>query len=186
MKYPKLTLLLGTFVLAYILHHLGFFDRFSHYLNGHGYFSMLLGGALFSFGFTAAFGIALIIDVAVNVDPMIGALVAGIGATFVDTVLFSLVRFTVFHEEIHALRTSRVFVMIHRFLHRESVSERVRRMILWSVAGLVIASPLPDEFGVTLISSVSSMQKRDFVGFCFILNTLGILAIILGTRIALG
>ena len=183
MKYPKLTLLLGSFVLAYILHYLGLFDRFADYLNGHGYFSMFLGGALFSFGFTAAFGIALIIDVAVNVDPVIGALIAGVGAASVDTMLFSLVRFTVFHEEIHALRTSRMFVMIHQLLHRESVSERVRRMILWSVAGLVIASPLPDEFGVTLISSVSSMQKRDFVGFCFVLNTLGILAIILGTRI---
>lgn len=183
MKYPKLTLLLATFVLAYVLHAMGFFDSLSHYLNGHGYFSMLLGGVLFSFGFTAAFGIALIIDVAVSVDPLLGALIAGIGAAMTDMMLFSLMRFAVFHDEIHALRETRLFALCRRCLHHESISERLRRTLLWSVAGLVIASPLPDEFGVTLISSMSSIKKKDFIGLCLIMNTLGILALILGTRI---
>ena len=55
----------------------------------------------------------------------------------------------------------------------------MRGILLWSFAGIVIASPLPDEFGVTLVSSVSTMRPRQFAVLCFLLNTAGIFVIFL-------
>ncbi len=161
---------------------MGVFDRLTGLLNGHGYVSMFLGGALFSFGFTAAFGVAIMVDVAPHVHPLLAAAVGGAGAMLTDMVLFSCVRFTVFHEEVHHLKNSWLIRRIHEALHHPRIPEHVRKLLLWSVAGFIIASPLPDEFGVTLVSSVSSIRPREFSILCFLLNTTGILVIVLGTR----
>jgi len=182
LKYPKLTLLLGTFIAAYVLHSLGVFDRLEQMLNGHGYWSMLLAGMLFSFGFTAAFGLAIMVDLAIHVDPFLGAIVGGIGAMLTDIGIFSLVRFAIFHDEIHRLRGSRLLRFFRAALHHSSISDNVRTILLWSFAGIIIASPLPDEFGVTLVSSVTKVRSKEFAFLCLLLNIVGILCILLGVR----
>lgn len=180
MKYPKLVLLLCSFVVAYVLHSFGVFDRIEYVLNGHGYWSMLLAGILFSFGFTSAFGVAILVDLSLHVNPFLGAIAAGFGAMLTDIGIFSFVRFAVFHDEIHRLRHSRFIRFFHTLLHRSRVPSNVRSILLWSFAGLIIASPLPDEFGVALVSSVSNVRSRQFALLCFVLNTIGILVILLG------
>ena len=47
------------------------------------------------------------------------------------------------------------------------------------LAAVVIASPLPDEIGVALLSTTTRLSQRAFVILCFAVNTLGILAILL-------
>jgi uncharacterized membrane protein YdjX (TVP38/TMEM64 family) len=54
----------------------------------------------------------------------------------------------------------------------------MREYILWSFAGLLIASPLPDEIGVTLVSGLTEIRLRTFAALCFVLNTIGILIIL--------
>ena len=178
-SYPKLIALLISFVLAYILFTMGIFHELVATLNNHGLASAFLGGLLFSFGFTSAFGVAILVEVASDVSPWIAALIGGIGALLSDLMIFELVRFSIFHEELHRLRQSRCIRWLHRCLHHQSISDSVRRTLLWSFAGIVIASPLPDEFGVTLVSSVSTMRPAQFSALCFLLNTGGILMILL-------
>ncbi len=181
-KYPKLCLLLCSFVLAYVLYHLGVFDWLGHALNGRGYLSMFLGGLLFSFGFTTPFGIGIFVAMAPEVHPLIAAPLAGVGALLSDLLIFQLIRFSVFHDEIHQLKSTNLFLRVHALLHHKRISDRVRRSLLWSFAGLVIASPLPDEFGVALISGITKMKGTHFGLLCFLLNTVGVLLILLATR----
>lgn len=179
LKYPKLLLLIACFVAAYLLFEQEFFDEFATSLNRHGYQSAFFGGLLFSFGFTAPFGIAIFAAIAKEVDPLLAAPIAGVGAFLSDFVIFSLIRFSVFHDEVHRLKTSRIIMWLRNIFFHERYSERFRRTLLWSFAGLIIASPLPDEFGVMLVSSISSVRTREFSVLCFLLNTVGIFLILL-------
>lgn len=180
MKYPKLTLLFASFLVAYALHEMGFFEGVESLFNGYGYVSMFFAGALFGFGFTAPFGIALMVDVSGSVHPLLASIVGAVGTLCTDLLIFSTIRFTVFHEEIYSLRETRLIRKLHAIVHHKSISERLRTWILWSVAGLVIASPLPDEFGVTLVSSASDIKPRQFAVLSFAFNMLGILVILTG------
>ena len=181
-KYPHLTLLFASFVAAYTLYHIGAFDWLGRELNGYGYVSIFLGGLLFSFGFTTPFGIAIFVEMAPHVDPFLAAIVAGCGAFLADLLIFDIIRTSTFHDEIHRLRSSRFILWLHSLIHHESVSEKFRRYLLWSFAGIVIASPLPDEFGVSLLSGMSRMKSRDFAVICYCFNTVGILLILLASR----
>ena len=43
----------------------------------------------------------------------------------------------------------------------------------------MIASPLPDEFGVTLLTGLTKIKEKSFRYITFILDTIGILILIL-------
>jgi hypothetical protein len=182
LKYPKLAALACSFLLAYVLYHFGYFDLLEHTLNGHGYVSAFIGGLLFSFGFTSPFGVAMLVEIAPNIYPIPAAVIAGFGAFLIDLFIFELLRFSVFHDEIHRLRESRVYLWFHRVIHHESIPERIRLYILWSFAGIIIASPLPDEIGVSIVSGITNIETRTFSVLCFIFNTLGVLFILLLAR----
>lgn len=181
-QYPKLCLLCASFVLAYLLYHIGALNWFGHALNGHGYASIFLGGMLFSYGFTAPFGIAIFVEMAHEIHPLIGALLAGFGALISDLFIFSIARYSAFHNEIHRIQFSRPFLWIRSLLHHEKISERMRNYMLWAFAGMIIGSPLPDEFGMMLLGSVTQLKEQHVALLCFALNTLGILIIILVSR----
>lgn len=178
MRYPKIALLVSSFCVAAVLFELGIFHAFVENLNGHGYFSTFIGGILFSFGFSAPFGLGILLESGKEVHPLLGAIVGGIGALCTDFFLFQTARWTSIHDELHRLRDTRVVQYVHGLLHHESISERMREYILWSFAGLLIASPLPDEIGVTLVSGLTEIRLRTFAALCFVLNTIGILIIL--------
>lgn len=186
LKYPKLTILFGTFVAAYLLHEAGVFDQFIQFLNGHGYWTMLFAGLTYSFGFTAAFSTALIVELAPSVDPAIGAIIGGLGAAFTDIGIFSFIRLPTFGDEIGRLKGSQLFRHMHVALRNAIPSKKKRHIILWILAGIIIASPLPDEFGVSIVSVISPLQSRRFLFLCLLLNTIGILTILSGTKMMMG
>lgn len=180
-QYPKLLLLLCSFVLAFLLFQMGVFDVLPILLQGQGYISMFLGGLLFSFGFTTPFAIAIFIEMADTVDPLLGAIIAGVGAMLSDLVIFHFIRFS-FLDELHRLSKTSIISWFHRHTHKESIPEQIRHYIKWSIAGLIIASPLPDELGVTLLSSSADVKGKPFAAFCFTLDAIGILVVLLTTQ----
>ncbi len=159
----------------------GFFDLLPELLNGHGYISMFLGGLLFSFGFTTPFAIAIFIEMADTVNPVWGALIAGFAAMLSDMTIFEFVRFS-FLDELHRLNATSTVEWIRRRLHQDSIPERIRRYISISVAGILIASPLPDELGVTLLSGASEMKPGTFAGICLFCDCIGVLIVLLATQ----
>ena len=181
LRYPKILLLLCSLVAAYALYEQGFFDALPQMLGGHGYLSMVLGGLLIGFGFTAPFGVAIIISVATSVHPLFGAIAGGLGAGIADVIIFSFVRHS-FATELLELKTSAVIQHIQNWLYHESIPERIQQYLAWSVAGLLIASPLPDELGVAMLCGFTELKTRPFSIICFCLHTIGIFVIIATTR----
>jgi hypothetical protein len=181
LQYPKLSLLACSFLLAYILYMQGFFDLLPELLNGYGYISMFLGGLLFSFGFTTPFAIAIFVEMADTVHPVLGAIIAGLGAVVSDMTIFEFVRFS-FMDELRRLKKTAWLKWAKNYLHQESMPERIRQYTAWSVAGILIASPLPDEIGVTLLSGYTELQPRTFAGICFVFNTVGVFAMLIASQ----
>jgi hypothetical protein len=101
------------------------------------------------------------------------------GALIADLIIFEIMRFEVFHDELHRIRTSKIAVWIHGVLHHERFPQKLKEIILWSFAGMVIASPLPDEFGVALVSSLTDIRARSFAALCFTCNTAGIILLLM-------
>ncbi len=180
-KYPKLFLMLASFVFAYALSHQGYFD-FLDGLGSFGYVSIFIAGFLFSVGFTTPFAIAVFIELAPFVSPVPAALLAGCGAVLMDFSIFELIRYTTFHDEFHRLRETRVIAHIEKIFHHRALSDKVREYLLWCLAGIVIASPLPDELGVMLVSGISDIDSKRFGILCFVFNSLGVLLILLAAR----
>lgn len=172
--YPRILLFAICSTLAYLFYAMGLFDAIHHYVNGYGYISIFLAGLLFSYGFTTPFAIAMFLEMGPDVNIFIAAPLAGIGALIADLFIMSVMRYSLFHEEIVQLRMSSVAKRIHELLHHESISQTTRMYLLWSFAGLIIASPLPDEFGVALVSGMADVDPKKFAALCFVLNTLGV------------
>ncbi len=181
LQYPKLSLLACSFLLAYILYAQGFFDLLPELLNGYGYISMFFGGLLFSFGFTTPFAIAIFLGMADTVHPVLGAVVAGLGAMVSDMTIFEFVRFS-FMDEFRRLKRAAVIRWIRDRFHHETVPERIRQYTAWSIAGILIASPLPDELGVTLLSGYTELRPRTFAAICFGFNTIGIFTMLIASQ----
>lgn len=180
LRYPRLILLLTSFVAAYALFYAGVFDALPAYLHGHGYVTAFLGGMLVSFGFTTAFGIAILVAIAGDVALLPAVLIASCGALLSDMLLFSCVRLSL-HEELMRLSTHRALQWLKHWIHHPSISDRMRNYMLWSLGGILIASPLPDEFGVLLLTG-ARLHPRLFALTCFVLDAVGILAILLIAR----
>ena len=61
----------------------------------------------------------------------------------------------------------------------KDLSMRFRHYLLYVVAGIVIASPLPDELGVSMLVGLSHIKPFSFALISFIMNSLGILVMLL-------
>ena len=181
--YPKLLLLCLSTAAAYLLYISGGLSWLHDIDHGTGeYISLFVGGMLFTFGFTAPFGVGVFVEVAHAVNPFVGSLIGGLGALTGDLVIFHVLRFDVFQSEIDHLRSTRLLQWLHTVFHHERFPEKARAYFLWIFAGIIIASPLPDEFGVALVSAFSDIRKSTFAILSFTLNMLGILTVIEGAR----
>lgn len=175
-QYPKLIILLITIITAYILFQAHFFLEFAKLLNSHGYISIFLAGLLFSYGFTAPFAVGFFIELASEVNIFIAAPLAGIGAVLSDLIIFKFIRVT-FQDEFDKLKLHWIFQRIHQ-LFDDHLNEKFKKYALWTLAGFLIASPLPDEFGVSLISGFTNINRKIFGAISYILNTTGIFIIL--------
>lgn len=179
LDYPRLIALGACIGAAYVLYQLGMFEWLDGRMHGFGYPGAFAAGLLFSYGFTTPFAIAAFVEMGHEVNPWIAAPLAGLGALLSDLVIFELLRLSAFGKEIDRLGKTTLMTRMHAMIHHETVPEFLRKLSLWSLAAFVIASPLPDEIGVALLSTTTRLSQRAFVLLCFAVNTLGILAILL-------
>ncbi len=171
--YPRLCCIAACFLSAYVLYALGAFHGLDTMLNGYQYISIFIAGMLFSFGFTSAFGAAIFIELGDHIHPIYGAIIGGIGAMIADLTIFEVLKLSL-KDELTRLSTTRLLLWLKRIFLHESFPERIKTYILWSLAGIILASPLPDEMGIALLSTLRTIEERTLVIFCFVINTIGI------------
>ncbi|MBS3107633.1 hypothetical protein J4468_01840 [Candidatus Woesearchaeota archaeon] len=176
-KYPKLILLGITFVIAYLIFSGRDFLPFQNFLIISGYFGLFLLGIFFTYGFTAAPATAILLIISGQYNLLLAGFISGFGALVGDLIIFKFIRFS-FSDEIERLSKEKAIYRIDK-----KIPHLLKRYLIPVLAGFIIASPLPDEIGVSLFAISHSISTRLFVLLSFTLNTAGILVVLLIGRL---
>jgi len=175
-KYPKLLLLILLSVLAY---HIFSNDAVQNYvanLDGLGYLGIFVAGMCFSFGFSTPFAIGFFV-ISQPDNILLAALIGGAGALVSDLFIFKLIRFS-FMDEFKRLEKTDAIRTINKPLNSRWI-HRIKIYLLYIFAGIVIASPLPDELGVSMLAGLSKIKTHVLAIISFIMNSFGIFLMLL-------
>jgi len=172
-KYPKFILLILTFILAYIIFKESDFLPFHNFLLSLNYLGTFLSGLFFTYGFTAAPATALLLILAKEQNIFLASIIAGLGALIGDLTIFKVIRFS-FKDEIKKLSKEKI---VAKFNSR--IPDIVKKYFIPVAAGFIIASPLPDEIGISLLATSKIVSTKVFSLMSYLLNTIGILIILI-------
>ena len=171
-KYPKFLLLFITFLIAYLL----FYERtntpFHNFIISWGYAGTFIAGILFAYGFTAAPATAILLILAKEQNIFLAGFIGGFGALIGDLIIFNFVRYSL-DDEIKKLSKEKIISYIS---HKTPNS--IKRYLIPVIAGFIIASPLPDEIGVSLLAASKTISIKIFSVISYLLNTAGIFVIL--------
>jgi uncharacterized membrane protein YdjX (TVP38/TMEM64 family) len=176
-KYKNLTFLAMSLFVAYILLQDETFHSYLLHLGSFGYLGALISGALFVSTFTVAIATVMLLVLAENLSPVEIALIAGIGAVIGDLLIFHLVKDNLVQE------ITSLYDHVDGDHHLQKVFRS--RYFSWTlpvVGALLIASPLPDEMGVSLMG-ISRMRAKNFLLLSFVLNSIGIFLVIMASTV---
>lgn len=171
-KYRKLLLLCVVSVFAYLIFRNPNVQEFVSSLGELEYLGVFIAGILFTFGFTTPLAIGFFVILNPS-NPLLVAIVGGMGAVIGDLLIFSLIRFS-FMDEFRRLERTRVIRMMRNEMNVH-LGRKFRLYLLYALAGFVIASPLPDEVGVTMLAGFTNIKPKIIIIISFLFNSLGIL-----------
>jgi hypothetical protein len=169
-RFPYLAGVLTGVLIAIILAENETFKGWLLHLGSLEYIGALFAGMLFVSSFTVAISMVVIGIMTENIHPMALALIGGVGAVMGDYLVFKFVRSHI-GEELALLVGKENTSYVKTILRS--------KYIAWTlpiIGMLIIASPLPDEMGVSLLG-LSNMSEGKFILLSYVSNTLGILAI---------
>lgn len=180
LKYPKLLVLVLTFILAYFIFRQWNSLPFHDEILSLGYFGIFLAGGFYAYGFTAAPATAVLLSLSKFQNLFLAGLIGGFGALMGDLIIFFFIRYQL-NDEIKSLSKTK----IAKFIDKEEkiIFGHFKKYALAAFSGFIIASPLPTEIGVTLMSSIRGLSVKKFAIIAYILHTIGILIILAIGRI---
>ncbi|OGK16892.1 hypothetical protein A2690_03450 [Candidatus Roizmanbacteria bacterium RIFCSPHIGHO2_01_FULL_39_12b] len=173
-KYKNLTLLLFSFIIALLLYKNESFHSFLIHLGNLGYVGALIAGFLFVSTFTVATGTLILLVLAEQLSAVEIGIVAGLGAVLGDLIIFHFVQDNLI-DEVKLIYLQFGGGHIVKVLHTKYFS-----WTLPVIGAILIASPLPDEIGISLLG-LSKMNPYEFLLLSFILNSIGIFLIVTGS-----
>jgi len=169
-KYPYLTLLILSTLMAVYLSTNVVFKSWMLHLGQLEYLGAYFAGMIFVSSFTVPISIALIIILASDVHPILLALIGGVGALTGDLILFRYFKDHLGEE---------LSLLFGKSGTRYIKSVIKSKYISWTlpiIGAFIIASPLPDELGISLLG-LSKISDTKFALISYLSNFFGILAI---------
>lgn len=171
-KFKNTFLLIVSLIIFFYFADTPFIKNIITSIGNLGYLGAFLTGILFVSTFTVAPAIVVLFHLAKELAPLEVALFAGLGSVLGDYIIFRFLKDRVFEElapvvkRLGGLRLSHLLATPY---------------FAWFApvfGAIIIASPFPDEIGITLLG-ISKLKNWQFLILSFVLNSLGIWAIIL-------
>jgi len=162
--------------IAILIHQLEILEGFvQHTAATYFLFGTFLAGILFASTFTVAVATSIFLILGQAHNPVLIAVVGGLGALVGDTVIFKFLKEDLVHDF--------EYLEVH---FGKKIAKRIfhSKLIFWFapiVAAIMIASPIPDEIGLIMLAGIK-LKYRQFFIISFLMNTLGILVISLFAR----
>ncbi len=171
-KYNNLTFLTLSLILTFFILRNESLHSYLLHLGNFGYLGAFFAGILFVSTFTVATGAILLLVLAETLSPIEIGIIAGLGAVVGDFIIFRFVK-NGLSREIKQLYS--VFDKNHHF--RKVLHTKYFSWTLPVVGAIIIASPLPDEVGVSLMG-ISKLRTYQFLMVSFLLNAIGIIIVV--------
>lgn len=171
-RYKNLTFVFLGIIIAIILSRSELFHSFLLGLGNLGYLGAFIAGILFVSTFTVATGALILLVLAEKFSLLELAVIAGLGAVIGDLTIFKLVK--------NSLTKELVGIYNHIDGNHHFGKTFHSKYFSWAlpvIGAIIIASPLPDELGVSLMG-ISKMKTYQFLATSFILNFIGITIVI--------
>ena len=175
-KFPKILILCIVIILSYFIFRN---PLVSDYLSGLGnlkYLGVFIGGILLAFGFTSPLAVGLFIIINPS-NIWLAGIIGGFGALISDLLIFKFIRI-IFQDEFNRLKRTQALKNIEKLI-TNSLGKRMKVYLMYVFAGILIASPLPDEIGVIMLAGLTKIKTVPLAILSFFLHTLGILIILL-------
>ena len=172
-KYPKLTLFIVTVLLVYVLFSGVLYGPLHNVLVYLGYFGTFLAGVLYPYSFTSVAATAILLIIAKTQNLFYAGIAASFGALLSDLAIFFFVKRS-FGDEVQRLSKEPA---IHRLC--QIIHPRLRVPLVVVLASVLIASPLPTEIGIMLMTSVKKVSTRKFAAIVYVLHVSAIYVILL-------
>ncbi|MBP9818007.1 hypothetical protein KBC75_04660 [Candidatus Shapirobacteria bacterium] len=166
-KNKNIILFLLGLILVFLFSVSPLFNFFIKFISGFGLVSAFIAGMLFVSTFTVAGGGLILLSLAKILPPTSLIFVAGLGAVTGDWLVFTFVKSQVISE---------ISPIYERFLEKHHLKKLLHtRYFAWTlpvIGALVIASPLPDELGISLMG-LSSLSPLTFLLISLASHALG-------------
>lgn len=175
-RYYKICILILSILFAYfIFRNEMIYSWISEFANLNIFFGAFVAGLLIAFGFTSAFGIGLFLTLP-DSNIFLLAFIGGLGAMISDMVIFKTIKIS-FKDEFNEIKKTSLIKKINLIIksHKHAL---LRHYFLYALAGIVIAAPLPDEIGVSMLAGLTTIKAYLMILISFILHTLVILLIL--------
>src|SRR3989338_5855039 len=174
-RYPNLTLLVLSLIATYFLLRNGNLHNVINSLGELGYLGVFVTGLFFVSTFTVAPAAAVLFTFAQDFNPLVVALIGGLGAMVGDYVAMRFIRDRLFNELNPFLRALHLYHPVN-ILHS--------KYFAWFgpvVGAAIIASPFPDETGLILLGA-SKISPIRLLIITYLLNAIGIFLIALAAN----
>lgn len=174
-KYPKLALLVISIIFSYYFFSKPEISGYINYLGGLSYLGVFIAGVLLSFGFTAP--LALGFFIVLNPQNLwLSVILGSLGSTLADLIIFKTIKFS-FMDEFNELQKTAAIKRINKLV-RSNKNILIKHYLLYIFAGIIIATPLPDEIGVSMIAGLTTIKSWKLASISFILHALFLLMIL--------
>ncbi len=143
-----------------------------------GYFGAFIAGFFFSTLFTAPISTVVLALLGKMHNPLGIALIGASGTMIADFIIFKLVRRSISNlsDEITELK---IFIERHNPVHiseENRLAHQIKSHMLPVLAGIIIASPLPDEIAIGMLGA-ANYSKNKLLLLSFVSNFAGIFVI---------
>jgi hypothetical protein len=176
-RHRNIFLFIASFIAVIAFTQSPIFSQFSQLVDNLPFVFAFIAGALFASTFTAIAGGLIIVHLATTLNPILLILIAGLGTVTCDALMFLL-----FKDNVSS-KVSQIYQEIEHHSHLKKIIHT--KYFAWTLpvlGALVLASPLPDELGISLLGLSQTTMPR-FLLVSLISHLFGIGSIVVGSRI---
>lgn len=170
-KYPKIIAIILVIVISYLIFKSEAVQDYVVNMGDLSYLGVFLAGMLFAFGFSAPLAAGFFIILSPE-NIYLAALSAGAGAMLGDLLIFHIIRIS-FKGELEKLKNEKLIKEFDGWLEKD-FGKTLTHYLIYAFAGLLIASPLPDEFGMIMMAGLTKIKAPILAIVCFVLHTIGL------------
>lgn len=186
LKHQNTVLLLLSFVFTYYVIKSGLVNTVVGFLGNFGYPSAFILGFLFSFGFTTTPAAATLFFLAQHINPFLMALIAAVGATISNLIIYLFVKYRLL-DEIRYIFSEELKIEFSKFeivLTQSVMKSRWMRIAVPAFAGILTSLPVPTELVAAILWNVVKYKPQLVLIYSFVFSFIGILALgLLGYRL---